>query len=316
MLATSAVMLSTATYAWFTMNKEVQMTGLKMTATTGEGIEISLASITGSNTLTFTGYTDNHPSDSIDELGWKSSVAVGQYYDKIGKLKPVSSADGATFYDATDASDKGRQASTFTAVTLNDTTMADLTPHGTLAAADTTVSADTAANSSGYYVDIPVHIRTTKTGTSAETTEYGDLYCKLIIKNGGTNDANETLYNAVRVAFIPITANTNPDSKIFGVDDEYYNSKVVGAGGSLESSTGIVVKNDCVTSADFASVSGVDSGLNIPLAKPGETYGHLDFNVRVWLEGQSTSCYDDKAGQSWNIDLAFSLGEFTTTQGN
>src|SRR5574344_1423605 len=81
MLATSAVMLSTATYAWFTMNKEVQMTGLKMTATTGEGIEIALASVIGA-IITFEGatFTENHPKDIDDEKGWSNKVIVGNYY--------------------------------------------------------------------------------------------------------------------------------------------------------------------------------------------------------------------------------------------
>src|SRR5574344_2041495 len=80
MLATSAVMLSTATYAWFTMNKEVKMTGLNMTATVGEGIEIALAEVADNNGLSFT-YTNpsTHPSDSSSN-SWKSAVNVGSYY--------------------------------------------------------------------------------------------------------------------------------------------------------------------------------------------------------------------------------------------
>ena len=42
MLTTSAVMLSTATYAWFTMSREVEVTGIKLTATTPQTIEVSL----------------------------------------------------------------------------------------------------------------------------------------------------------------------------------------------------------------------------------------------------------------------------------
>ena len=38
MLTTSAVMLSTSTYAWFTMSREVEVTGISMTATTPEDI--------------------------------------------------------------------------------------------------------------------------------------------------------------------------------------------------------------------------------------------------------------------------------------
>ena len=46
MLTTSAVMLSTATYAWFTMSREVEVTGIKLTATTPQTIEISLGQAT------------------------------------------------------------------------------------------------------------------------------------------------------------------------------------------------------------------------------------------------------------------------------
>ena len=70
MLALSATMLSTSTYAWFTMNKEVQITGLNMTATVGEGMEISLASVTENNALAFEGanFDNNHPKDVDTEL--------------------------------------------------------------------------------------------------------------------------------------------------------------------------------------------------------------------------------------------------------
>lgn len=42
MLTTSAVMLSTATYAWFTLNKTVEVDGLKMTATAADALEFLL----------------------------------------------------------------------------------------------------------------------------------------------------------------------------------------------------------------------------------------------------------------------------------
>ena len=38
MLTTSAIMLSTATYAWFTMNKEVEVTGINLTGITYEKV--------------------------------------------------------------------------------------------------------------------------------------------------------------------------------------------------------------------------------------------------------------------------------------
>ena len=186
--------------------------------------------------------------------------------------------------------------------------MADLTPFGTLAAESTVVSANETSGTEGYYVDIPVHIRTTK--KAATDGEKGPLYCKLIIKNSTTDNVDAKLYKAIRVAFVPITTGTGSTTKIFGIDDVYFNSEVVGTAGGLVSSAGIVTKD--FVGDTFSDGDGVDSGLKLPLAPSGQNYGHLDFYVRVWLEGQSTSCFDDNAGQSWNIDLAFSLDEFGT----
>ena len=45
MLTTSAVMLSTATYAWFTLNREVEVKGLQMSATASNSLEISLGDL-------------------------------------------------------------------------------------------------------------------------------------------------------------------------------------------------------------------------------------------------------------------------------
>ena len=42
MLLISALVLSSATYAWFTMSKEVEVTNIQLTATVPETIELSL----------------------------------------------------------------------------------------------------------------------------------------------------------------------------------------------------------------------------------------------------------------------------------
>lgn len=308
MLATSAVMLSTATYAWFTMNKQVEMTGLNLSATAGEGMEISLAAVSSSNAITFEGaaFDGNHPKDDpVNETGWKSAVNVGNYYSDIGKLKPASSVDGENFYDAKDASNSGQEASVFEQITLGQEKMSALSKRATFNAGETTIESNGTA---GYYVDIPVHIRTSKVKPSdLETT--GDLYCKMIINS---NVPSDELYNAVRVAFIPVTSATGSVTKIFGVDDTYY--KPGTAVNSASTRGAVTVVKDFVTdTTPYATGVGVDSGLKIPYAADAGEYGHLDFIARVWLEGESTSCLDSTAGQSWNISFKFSLGEFETT---
>lgn len=317
MLALSAVTLSTSTYAWFTMNKEVQMTGLNMTATTGEGMEISLAAVDTSNNITFSGATfdGDHPTDSDSETGWKSSVVVGNYYSDIGTLKPASSIDGVNLYDATDASNSGKTASKFEKITLGNDAMAAVTTKGTFAANDSDPLAST--GDSGYYVDIPVHLRTSKV-KSGESTE-GKIYYKMIINNNNPSAINEVLYKAVRVAFIPGVNDTSSAAKKILTCDELTNYYQTGAtlgkavnGVDSRAEVTNLTKDSVTDATTIPEGAGADSGLTIPYAESSGTYGHLDFTVRVWLEGESTSCYDANAGQEWNISLAFSMGEFET----
>ena len=317
MLALSATMLSTSTYAWFTMNKEVEMTGLNMTATVGEGMEISLAEVDGT---TITAPSLTTPADDKSD-SWGSAVVVGDYYEKIGLLNPAPSVDGVNLYDATDATNGGKKASNFKSIDLtNNDNIATATARTTLET-DKAVTAD--EDSVGYCVDIPVHLRTNKkSGSGAK--ENGDIYCKInITPNSKSAEGSalgtdvDTLYKAIRVAFIPKTEGTDSVTNIFAVDSDCYGGDKVAVSGisTKTASTNLINSTDStfvVNASEFAEGIGVDSGLNIPLADGAGQYGHLDFTVRVWLEGESTSCYNDKSGQSWNIDLAFSLGEFDT----
>lgn len=313
MLALSAVMLSTSTYAWFTMNKQVEMTGIAMSATAGEGMEIALASVS-STTIT--------PATSHEGMGddsWKSAVIVGDYYSKIGMLRPASSVDGVNLYDATNASDGGKKASKFVKIELDTPSTAEDAKKMALLELRSTLTETPEGQEApkietegrvGYYVDIPVFLRTNKAkGDESE----GKIYCKLKIQQRDEKGAivptpSDNLYKAVRVAFVPVTTGTKSTTKIFGVDDTYYNE-----GQAVNSETGrgsVTVVNDYVADADnFTDGAGAESGLMIPYADTGK-YGYLDFVVRIWIEGESTFCSDATSGQSWNIDLQFSLGEF------
>ena len=295
------------------------MTGLNMSATVGEGMEISLASVVGSN-VTFDGdkFMDKHPKDTAEEIGWKSAVVVDNYYSDIGKLKPASSINGETFFDATDASNSGKTAKKFEEITPLSDNMAEVSPRNTYS---DTVDQITSDGEVGYYVDIPVHLRTSK----ASAGNYGQIDYKMVITpNSPTGTTDDELYKAVRVSFIPITSNTGSSIKIFTCDDlNNYYEKGTSAGKAVKDANtkaeiSILDKSavvDGTTIAEgqdkLATVTAADSGLKIPYASSAGTYGHLDFYVRVWIEGESTSCYDAKAGQAWNIDMAFSLHEST-----
>jgi hypothetical protein len=139
MLALSASMLATSTYAWFTMAREVEVRNIQMTATVPEDIQISLghlvdfsASATGdalvSNASTFTGLAGNqgrlsgvgnasaddgavmaplNGNDAVSALDWSSSADISEYY-RLGKIIPASSIDGQNIYFTPDAAGVGK----------------------------------------------------------------------------------------------------------------------------------------------------------------------------------------------------------------
>lgn len=141
-LMISAAMLSTSTYAWFTMSREVEVRNIKMTATVPEDIQISLghlvnfsATATGdatvSNAPTFTGLSGNqgilkkatngetdtadngnvlapyNKNDAVSALDWASSADISEYY-RLGKIIPASSTTGENIFFTPDAAGVGK----------------------------------------------------------------------------------------------------------------------------------------------------------------------------------------------------------------
>lgn len=124
MLGISAVMLGTSTFAWFTMSKEVDVTGIKMTASVPEDIQISLGHGTGkglkvsqaanataatfaaaNNTRTLTVANPVVDGGSTD---WMNTVDISQHYT-FGRITPATSATGADLFFTKDATASGNK---------------------------------------------------------------------------------------------------------------------------------------------------------------------------------------------------------------
>lgn len=298
MFTASAVMLSTATYAWFTMNKTAKLTGLAMTATTSDTLEISLGSVKGENKA----ITDVkvRPADTKDELSWTNLIDVSEYYSDVDLLEPASSVNGVNLFYATDPTNAGMTATNFE--TAN--TAAGITARANKV---TGTAMTNNKDKKGYYVDLPVHLRTSK---FSDTPEDNTIYCKMKITDPDDKDASTPegeLYKAVRVAFIPTdengTSSANAASSIWGETSEYYTENQAVSAGTPDNT------RSAVTVIDGANLNSgeKDIGITIPSTTKSGAYGHTDFIVRVWLEGESVYCQDANASQNWNIDFAFSL---------
>ncbi len=384
MLTTSAVMLSTATYAWFTMSREVEVKGISMTATTPEDIQISLGHLTGptggySDNTGLLGSADNGAAsapaagnDDKSMLDWSNSIEITEYY-RLGRIIPASSTNGvniwftpnatgvgktvdksATYYSAVNATTTNAEATVRTGSTKPSlaTTLHAITDD--TAASDvwnTGASGDTykvsngwnSTNDDGYYVDIPVWLRTSSTdGVKLSVDAYVTPKTYVIT---GNDDADNVLYKAARVAIIPddttsASAETAANKLVNlknGFDesgktalsdgysgpttnmvDFYGRNKTTGAEdgtaqGTFDAANGeslanydkavIADTNACVV--DLTGTNNKGSGTGYGTAKK--------YYIRVWLEGEDPECWNANAGQDFTISLKFSKIDSTAS---
>lgn len=312
MLTTSAVMLSTATYAWFTMSREVEVTGIKLTATTPQTIEISLGRATTQATIDNTTWATAPKNDAADTDLWSNKAATSSVYASFGKLIPASSTDGTNLYYTTKAKENGKSvditgANAFTQATENNNAGWTFQTAGASSETESNLTADTKGE--GYYLDIPVWFRT----TNVEDVKLG-VDVTVTDPNADDDNTKGDLYKATRVAFL--TSDKTTANGVFlgaetDVDNGYYKKKAVRAntGTSENDYYGTVTVAKEVTantagqvtnsdSTEVANVTGVGTG-KTGYSTPAKYY------IRVWLEGEDVNCWNVNAGQSFNVDLKF-----------
>jgi len=225
-LMISAAMLSTSTYAWFTMSREVEVKNIQMTATTPEDIQLSFGAIgspSETNSLANNGGYLTGAVPAVD-TDWANIGDISHYY-RFGKLIPASSTDGENIFFTADAAGVGRglktgakfyQAAagstaygTGTNAAVNSNDDASAKAHIITGADDKwktgaesgdTYSASTAwnvTNDDGYYVDIPIWLRTSS--SNAQTIYVYGFACDNTEES--KNDTDD-LYKSVRVAIL------------------------------------------------------------------------------------------------------------------
>ena len=167
-------------------------------------------------------------------------------------------------------------------------------------------------NDDGYYVDIPVWIRSS---AKDDTTLSVDAY--VTTNAGRTQDANaasdDELYLAARAAIIyGTTADSTNLLRIrkdsfaatTSVTDFMYSTN--NTGDAVASVAGYVPTYGTAAEYDgaaFLAVPGRDE------SDATKKYGDMvKAVVRVWLEGEDPNCWNPNAGQDFNISLKFVKG--------
>jgi hypothetical protein len=344
-LAISAAMLSTSTFAWFTMSREVEVKNIKMTATVPEDLQISLGKLT-TTAKSGNGYSNNAGSlvaaagqtnannGHVDAPGdvseyWASTVDVSKYYF-LGKIMPASSTDGQDVFFTPDAAGVGKTlksgAKFYNAVdnanTVSDNTQAAtgkeytqtyeatlhaITGKGQAAAISDSWIADNptlydVTNDAGYYVDIPVWIR-------SSAKEAVNLAVDAYVTSNGKKDDDDELYLAARAVILNEAKATT--SKLLEIKPDNYSSTdtIVNFMTSTNASGEAVASVSNTNDPTYGTVTHYDGDANvctIAAADADANYGAATkIWVRVWLEGEDPNCWNDNAGQDFNISLKF-----------
>ncbi len=291
MLAVSAVTLTTASYAWFTMSKEVSVTGIQLQATAPDNVLIAMASTTSSgNTTTNPEIADPVWDTTNYKTHFKPAVELGNpQFMRRGseKLKPASSLTGKELFYTDGADQAGAAVADQSIFTKVNTT----TPNQQSAS----------GGNDGYYVDANLWIMTT-----GETDVNLALdMTKSNIEIVGTGN----LYKAVRVAFLNAAADApsnGSDALVFEKGADNADGKVVIAEGAYKTAEPDATTDDSVFLTDLGKGA---SKTICTLAKANMSsdspYTPTKITIRIWLEGQDAECITDNANQTFKFNLVF-----------
>lgn len=286
MLLIAAAFVGTSTYAWFSMNRIVDVTGMSVTTK----VEDSLL-IAGSNA----------------EANYVKSLTQ----TRVGKLRPVSTVDGVTFYYTNPANVKGDgDANQEVYVAYSEAVVAD--PSNALADTNAGKTNYDKAFNNAYGIDNATTITTSN-------VLYGYIDYVFYIKATNTTGDDEALkltklnllYNntevtekAWRVAVFAqsATAGTEVTTALATTDRK----AILTLSGAANRTTGEAV--------DSTSGTGTVTYTSAAWSVDSIAAGATEYNkvtVRLWLEGEDTTCTNATFAQltdAYTLDVEFRLG--------
>ena len=275
MLLVAAVALSGSTYAWFAMNTQVTVTGMEVRTTTGD------------NLLIATGTTEATAKPA--ETEFKTSLV--QLVD--GLLEPASTVNGVNyFYTSTkNVQGNGDAASeVYVAYDPSNTTPFDDNYSTTGAKA---------------FVDYAFFLK----ASNSDATNAKDVkLTKLDLTYGGSAQTQKAFRIAVFVDDMGETGATPAQAPFYtAVDDTNLLSILRVSGAGYFSATNKAVNS----TTTLAEVDGkIDDAVTIGTVAAEKT-NYYKVVVRLWLEGEDTTCTNDTFAtlkDKWALDLALEIG--------
>lgn len=284
LLLVSAVMLATSSFAWFSMNTTVTVTGMEVKTRVSDNLFVRTI-----------GLAD--PAPANDESDFASFLTLPS---TATLLEPVSTVDAKAFFytDSTTNVD---------AVTgeANNNTFIEYAPGDAFDENYGVNDTPSTADAKGY-VDYIMELK----AVNGSGLEKNLKLTKLNLTYKGV----ETAQKAFRVAvfmeefngseYTMVSEETLPTAKIFGYSGStYFNEGNEGKAVSGE---------DTLSTAPALNASSVTATV------PAGQIKYYKVVARVWLEGQDTTCNNDTFAsltKNWALDIAFELGTATAATG-
>ena len=324
MLALSAAMLASSTFAWFTMNKEVSVTGMELKAHSEEGLLINEVKLATSSTwdneaqaaASATAFELRPASTSNLTTWWhanskKSADEAGvDAKDDTVVVDADTSAIYTNISSISDHVDIGDEGSTVTGTNGQATgnTQAETHVYYTDASYGTSGSYQ---NGEGYYVKYTYYLKSS--GQNELNVSQLKAQVKATLKAGGSAAA---LDNSLRVGikygstgmkiFAPVKNTvTSPNGTTTTGPDTSYNVTNVATGAAYDA-VAPVVASATGTFTDYTTINTSAETI------PSVTTEGAPVYVYVWFEGEDTNCMSDNLTATLNaydIDINFRVDE-------
>lgn len=287
-LLISAAMLSTSTYAWFTMNKEVSVTGMSMTTTVESNLLIDDVAACHGGSWSAGNYATN---DSTFRSSTTQTISGAS-------LAPLSTVNGYNFFATHPENVKGDGDAIDNAYT-EITELSDLTGLGYTSANQT-------------YLDYHFVLKAVNTD-SANPQNINLSQLKMTFSKATDSEKawRVAVHSKKFTTAVVDGAKTLPDidANSTGVLTHIY---APAGAGNFES--GKAVTSASATGAVTYASAAADSTIATVAAGATEYY---EVVVRVWLEGEDETCnvntFQSLVDGTWNLDTKFKLESGTTS---
>ena len=289
LLLVSAVLMSTASYAWFSMNNKVTVTGMEVKTQVSSNLLIAEDELTSTSLK-----SDENFKTEITET-------------VKGILEPVSTADAKAFYYTVDAkADGSKNQSTASSAYL---------PYSSSAvASDATTYKDKFSEVYGV----------TRSSATAEYNEMAVPYVDYVFQLKATNTSNAT--QSIVVEQLNLKYNGSADASVskahrvcfFVADITPTNAVTGGPAGSSATYTvasSANFENAVISGPTSSSATAYVSAKQALVEVAAGTTKYYKVVVRMWLEGQDTTCNNGtfmQLNDKWELGIKLALVDNTS----